>query len=111
MDKGVAAVFYHDGIALNGARDTNGTPLADEKWHHVTAVFEGGVNTRLYVDAELKRQTSGTMPTSISPNGDLYIGRAVMTKGWKKDGVVVLMKSESSSVSCQKKTLRSWQQS
>jgi len=75
MDKGVAAVFYDDGVKLNGARDTGGAPLTDGKWHHLTAVFEGGVNTKLYVDAELKRQTSGTMPASISPSGDLYIGR------------------------------------
>jgi len=84
MDKGVAAAFYDDGVKLNGARDTGGTSLADAKWHHLTAVFEGGVNTKLYVDAELKRQTLGTMPASISPTGDLYIGRGGDDEGTGK---------------------------
>jgi len=75
MDKGVAAVFYDDEIKFNGAKDTGGITLADGKWHHLTAVFEGGVNTKLYVDAEPKRQTSGTMPTNINSISDLYIGR------------------------------------
>jgi hypothetical protein len=86
MTKGVPALFYDDGVKLNGAKDT-GTSLVDEKWHHVTAVFEGGVNAKLYVDGEPKRQTSGTMPASISPTGDLYIGRGgdseAMEKRWR----------------------------
>mgnify|MGYP000751766032 CR=1 FL=1 len=84
MSKGVASVFYDDGVKLNGARDTGGTSLADEKWHHVAAVFEGGVNTKLYVDAEPRRQTSGTMPASISPTGALYIGRGGDNEGMEK---------------------------
>jgi len=84
MDKGVAAVFYDDGVKLNGAKDTGGTSLGDAKWHHLTAVFEGGVNTKLYVDAEPKKQTSGTMPASISPTGDLYIGRGGDNEGMEK---------------------------
>ncbi|MDM8569417.1 LamG domain-containing protein, partial [Thiotrichales bacterium HSG1] len=87
MTKGVTAAFYDDGIKLNGAKDTGGTSLADGKSHHVTAVFEGGVNTKIYVDAEPKRQTSGIMPASISPTGDLYIGRGgdseTMEKRWR----------------------------
>jgi len=87
MSNGVAAVFYDDGIKFKGARDTDGISLVDEQWHHVTAVFEGGVNTRLYVDAEPREQTSGTMPASISPTGDLYIGRGGdsedMEKRWR----------------------------
>jgi peptidoglycan hydrolase CwlO-like protein len=84
MSKGVAGVFYDDGIKLNGARDTDGTSLTDEEWHHVTAVFEGGVNTKLYVDGEPRRQTSGTMSASITPTGDLYIGRGGSHEGMEE---------------------------
>lgn len=80
----VAGVFYDDGIKLNGAKDSGGTSLVDEKWHHVAAVFEGGVNTKLYVDAEPRRQTSGTMPASLSPTGHLYIGRGGDNEGMEK---------------------------
>lgn len=79
--EGVAGVFYDDGIKLDGARDTDGISLTDEQWHHVAAVFEGGVNTKLYVDGEARRQTSGVMPASISPTGDLYIGRGGSDEG------------------------------
>jgi F0F1-type ATP synthase membrane subunit b/b' len=84
MDKGVAAVFYDDGVKFNGAKDTSGKSLDDGKWHHITAVFEGGVNTKLYVDAEPKKQTKGPMPTTINPTGDLYIGRGGEHEGMQK---------------------------
>lgn len=71
---GAASVFYDDGTGLGGAKDV-GSSLADGQWHHVAAVFQGGVNVKLYVDGVLKRQSSGVMPTMISPTGDLFIGR------------------------------------
>lgn len=76
MYKGVAGVFYDDGKKLGGAKDVEDSiSLTDEKWHHVAAVFKGGVHTELYVDGEARRKSLGTMPASISPTGDLYIGR------------------------------------
>jgi len=75
-----AAVFYDDGTLLGGARDVGGTVLNDGQWHHIAAVFKGGVNTKIYVDGEPKRQSSSNMPTSITPSGDLYIGRGGSTE-------------------------------
>jgi uncharacterized coiled-coil protein SlyX len=71
---GVASVFYNDGTGLGGAKDI-GSSVANGEWHHVAAVFQGGVNTKLYVDGVLKKQSEGVMPTSINPTGDLFIGR------------------------------------
>ena len=73
--QGKAVTFFDDGTGLNGAIDTNGSSLADAQWHHVTAVFKGGVNVELYVDGVSKSRSSGTMPAIISPTGDLFIGR------------------------------------
>lgn len=71
---GAASVFYDNGSGLEGAKDV-GTSLANGEWHHVTAVFQSGVNVALYVDGELKRYSSAIMPEIISPTGDLFIGR------------------------------------
>ncbi len=73
--QGKAVTFFDDGSGLNGAIDTKGSSLADTQWHHVTAVFKGGVNVELYVDGVSKSRSSGTMPAIISPTGDLFIGR------------------------------------
>jgi len=84
MDKAVAAVFLDDGKALDGARDVSGTSLTDGKWHHVAAVFENGVKTKLYVDGTFRRQSTGLMPASITPAGDLYIGRGGDKEGFEQ---------------------------
>jgi hypothetical protein len=97
MDKGVAAVFSDNGDnqnapkgnAMDGARDAEEVDgkepisLTDGKWHHVAAVFENGVKTKLYVDGEFRRQTSRIMP-AINPAGDLYIGRGGDVEGFEK---------------------------
>ncbi len=82
---GVASVFYNDGTGLGGAKDGSSkepivppVPLANGEWHHVAAVFQGGVNTKLYVDGVLKKLSEDEAmptPTSINPTGDLFIGR------------------------------------
>jgi hypothetical protein len=71
---GPASVFYDGGTGIGGAKDV-GSSLANGEWHHVTAVFKGGVNVELYVDGVTKRKSIGTMPATISPTGDLFIGR------------------------------------
>ncbi len=73
--QGKAVTFFDDGTGLNGAIDTAGSSLADAQWHHLTAVFKGGVNVELYVDGVSKSRSLGTMPATISPTGDLFIGR------------------------------------
>lgn len=76
VSKGTAVTFYDDGNQLNGAKDVENTiALNDGQWHHIAAVFEGGVNTKLYVDGQLKRKSSGVAPMIIKPSGDLYIGQ------------------------------------
>ncbi|MEK7991882.1 MAG: LamG-like jellyroll fold domain-containing protein [Thiotrichaceae bacterium] len=81
IDDNVVQAFYDDGNQMKGAKDTGGTSFLDGKWHHVAAVFEGGVNTKIYVDGEPKRQSSGVMPATITPTGDLYIGRGGNDEG------------------------------
>lgn len=84
MIKGYAGLFYDDGVKLNGATDTDGTSLNDGNWHHVAMVFKGGNKSLLYVDGTPKRQTSSVAPASISPTGDLYIGRGGDHEGMEK---------------------------
>jgi outer membrane murein-binding lipoprotein Lpp len=84
MGNGVAGVFVDDGNALDGARDIDGISLTDDKWHHVAAVFEQGAKTKLYVDGEFRKQSSAIMPASITPSGDLYIGRGGDAEGFEK---------------------------
>jgi cell division protein FtsB len=87
MGSGVAGVFVDDGNALDGARDLDGFSLTDDKWHHVAAVFEQGAKTKLYVDGELRRQSSSLMPANITPTGDLYIGRSDTQNGFEKEWI------------------------
>ena len=86
MGEGVAGVFFDDGDGkpLRGAKDLDGTFLTDGKWHHVAAVFENGVQTKLYVDGVFRRKSAGIMPASITPAGDLYIGRGGDAEGFEQ---------------------------
>jgi uncharacterized repeat protein (TIGR01451 family) len=85
MAKGVAGAFYDNGNSLGGAKDVDSpTNLANGEWHHVAAVFEGGVKTKLYVDGVAKRQSDGVMPASINPTGDLFIGRGGISESMEK---------------------------
>lgn len=50
---------------------TPAAPVAD--WHHVVAVTEGGVATRLYIDGVL--ESTGAAPTlTVNGSGELWIG-------------------------------------
>jgi len=79
---GIANMFYDNGTGIGGAQNsgTSSIFLTDARWHHVAMVFQGGVNAKLYVDGELKKLGNGAMPASISPTGDLFIGRGGSTE-------------------------------
>jgi hypothetical protein len=83
---GIANMFYDNGTGIGGAKDntTTSISLTDARWHHVAMVFQGGVSAKLYVDGELKKLGAGSMPASISPTGDLFIGRGGNSEFGKK---------------------------
>jgi len=98
MKDGIAGAFYDDGTGMGGVKYSGASAikLNDGLWHHVAAVFTGGSKSKIYVDGVLQASSVNTMPLSINPTGDLYIGRGgdteVLEKKWqgKLDEVRIL---------------------
>jgi uncharacterized coiled-coil protein SlyX len=98
MKDGIAAAFYDDGTGMGGVKYSGASAIKvnDSSWHHVAAVFTGGSKSKIYVDGVLQASSVNTMPLSINPTGDLYIGRGgdteVLEKKWqgKLDEVRIL---------------------
>ncbi|MCK5524927.1 MAG: LamG domain-containing protein, partial [Thiomargarita sp.] len=65
--------FYDDGSQWD---DVNGNSnIGDGEWHFIAGILNSGVDAKIYVDGQLENTDIDSIPTSILPSGDLYIGR------------------------------------
>jgi hypothetical protein len=65
--------FYDDGSQWDDV--VNISNIGDGEWRFITGVLNSGIDAKIYVDGQLENIDTDSIPTSILPSGDLYIGR------------------------------------
>jgi hypothetical protein len=65
--------FYDDGSQWDDVEGISN--IGDGEWHFIVGVLNTGVDAKIYVDGQLENTDTDSIPTSILPSGDLYIGR------------------------------------
>ncbi len=69
----ISEFFYDDGSQWD---DVNGNSnIGDGEWHFIAGILNSGVEAKIYVDGQLENIDIDSIPTSILPSSDLYIGR------------------------------------
>ncbi|MCD4818680.1 MAG: hypothetical protein K8S23_08305 [Candidatus Cloacimonetes bacterium] len=73
IGQGKAEYFYDD----SSAWDMVGSNIRidDGNWHCIVGVLSSGNEAKIYIDGQLENIDSSSIPSSIIPTGDLYIGR------------------------------------
>ncbi len=64
--------FSSGGVTMPGNAVANQFPINDNQWHHIVAISEDGVSTRLWVDGELV--ATGAAPVLADGSSFLLIG-------------------------------------
>ena len=69
--------------------------MSDGKWHFITAVYTSGTQASIYIDGELDLADTSVSSGSLTPDGDLYIGRDGSSEGYVRfegaiDDVVII---------------------
>jgi len=66
--------FYDDGSEWDGV-GLDSSPIHDREWHFIVGVLNEGVEAKIYIEGQLEKVDTTSIPTHLFPSSDLYIGR------------------------------------